>query len=180
MTFKAPDSLAEQIAHHLAERIIRGELKPGAHVTELTAHKVQSLCTLMSEMYILLGNAVARRWAVQADLGPFLQIQQRLIASYERQDISAFVEDSFNVMRAAFPFADNPYLQETVENLHPAMSRAYYLALDQRKAEMSEYLELFAQLLEAVVARDLPQIREVLSRYAQRSCDLVLSALTVA
>ena len=219
MTFKAPDSLAEQIAHHLAERIIRGELKPGeriqeqkvtlalnvsrgsvreallilerrhliailprrgAHVTELTAHKVQSLCTLMSEMYILLGNAVAQRWAVPADLGPFLQIQQRLAASYERQDISAFVEDSFNVMRAAYPFADNPYLQETVENLHPAMSRAYYLALDQRKAEMSEFLALFAQLLEAVLARDLVQIRVVLSSYAQRSCDLVLSALTVA
>jgi len=219
MTFKAPDSLAEQIAYHLAERIIRGELKPGeriqeqkvtlalnvsrgsvreallilerrhliailprrgAHVTELTAHKVQSLCTLMSEMYILLGNAVAQRWAVQADLGPFLQIQQRLIASYERQDISAFVEDSFNVMRAAYPFADNPYLQETVENLHPAMSRAYYLALEQRKAEMSEFLTLFAQLLDAVLARDLPEIRVVLSRYAQRSCELVLSALAVA
>ena len=216
MTFKAPDSLAEQIAHHLAERIIRGELKPGeriqeqkvtlalnvsrgsvreallilerrhliailprrgAHVTELTAHKVQSLCTLMSEMYILLGNAVAQRWAVPADLGPFLQIQQRLAASYERQDISTFVEDSFNVMRAAYPFADNPYLQETVENLHPAMSRAYYLALDQRKAEMSEFLALFAQLLEAVLARDLAQIRVVLSSYAQRSCALVLSAL---
>ncbi|MFH6567292.1 MULTISPECIES: GntR family transcriptional regulator [Pseudomonas] len=219
MTFKAPDSLAEQIAHHLAERIIRGELKPGeriqeqkvtlalnvsrgsvreallilerrhliailprrgAHVTELTPHKVQSLCTLMSEMYILLGNAVAQRWAVPADLGPFLQIQQRLIASFERQDISTFVEDSFNVMRAAYPFADNPYLQETVENLHPSMSRAYYLALDQRKTEMSEFLALFAQLLEAVLARDLAQIRVVLSSYAQRSCALVLSALTVA
>jgi len=219
MTFKAPDSLAEQIAHHLAERIIRGELKPGeriqeqkvtlalnvsrgsvreallilerrhliailprrgAHVTELTAHKVQSLCTLMSEMYILLGNAVAQRWTAPSDLGPFLQIQQRLVDSYERQDISAFVEDSFNVMRAASPFADNPYLQETVENLHPAMSRAYYLALEQRKAEMSEFLALFAELLEAVLARDLSQIRVVLSRYAQRSCDLVLSALTVA
>ena len=219
MTFKAPDSLAEQIAHHLAERIIRGELKPGeriqeqkvtlalnvsrgsvreallilerrhliailprrgAHVTELTAHKVQSLCTLMSEMYILLGNAVAQRWTAPSDLGPFLQIQQRLVDSYERQDISAFVEDSFNVMRAAYPFADNPYLQETVENLHPAMSRAYYLALEKRKAEMSEFLALFAELLEAVLARDLSQIRVVLSRYAQRSCDLVLSALTVA
>ncbi|MQT71361.1 GntR family transcriptional regulator, partial [Pseudomonas sp. FSL R10-0071] len=191
MTFKAPDGLAEQIAHHLAERIIRGELKPGeriqeqkvtlalnvsrgsvreallilerrhliailprrgAHVTELTAHKVQSLCTLMSEMYILLGNAVAQRWTAPSDLGPFLQIQQRLVDSYERQDISAFVEDSFNVMRAAYPFADNPYLQETVENLHPAMSRAYYLALEQRKAEMSEFLALFAELLEAVLA----------------------------
>ena len=216
MTFKAPDSLAEQIAHHLAERIIRGELKPGeriqeqkvtlalnvsrgsvreallilerrhliailprrgAHVTELTAHKVQSLCTLMSEMYILLGNAVAQRWAVPADLGPFLQIQQRLAASYERQDISTFVEDSFNVMRAAYPFADNPYLQETVENLHPAMSRAYYLALDQRKAEMRDYLTLFEQLLEAVVARDTVKVRSVLTDYGQRSCQLVLSAL---
>ncbi|MGO4611281.1 GntR family transcriptional regulator, partial [Variovorax sp. 2RAF20] len=85
----------------LAERIIRGEMKPGeriqeqkvtlalnvsrgsvrvallilerrhliailprrgAHVTELTPHKVQSLCTLMSELYILLGNAVASGW----------------------------------------------------------------------------------------------------------------------
>ena len=34
MTFKAPDSLAEQIAHHLAERIIRGELKERERIQE--------------------------------------------------------------------------------------------------------------------------------------------------
>lgn len=216
MTFKAPDSLAEQIAHHLAERIIRGELKPGeriqeqkvtqalsvsrgsvreallilerrhlivilprrgAQVTELNAHNVESLCALMSELYILLANAVANRWETHADLAPFLQVQQRLTASYERQDVKMFVEDSFNVMRVAYPFANNPYLQETVENLQPSMSRNYYLALDQRKAEMSEYLSLFAQLLDAVVARDPVQIRSVLGSYAERSCKLVLSAL---
>jgi DNA-binding GntR family transcriptional regulator len=216
MTFKAPDSLAEQIAHHLAERIIRGELKPGeriqeqkvttslnvsrgsvreallilerrhlivilprrgAQVTELNAHNIQSLCTLMSELYILLAIAVANRWESQADLAPFVQIQQRLKLSYERQDVKLFVEDSFNVMRAAFPFADNLYLQETVENLQPSMSRNYYLALDQRKAEMSEYLILFGQLLDAVVARDPIMIREVLGNYGERSCKLVLSAL---
>jgi DNA-binding GntR family transcriptional regulator len=152
----------------------------GAHVTELTAHKVQSLCTLMSERYILLGNAVATGWQVQADLAPFVQIQQRLTASYERQDIRTFVDDSFSVMRAAYPFANNPYLQETVENLQPAMSRAYFLALEQRKASMSEFLELFERLLAAVIARDFPQIREVLTAYAQRSSDLVVSALTDA
>ncbi|MGY4489886.1 GntR family transcriptional regulator [Pseudomonas sp. TE3610] len=216
MTFKAPDSLSEQIADYLAERIIQGELAPGeriqeqkvtaalnvsrgsvreallilerrhliailprrgAHVTELSAHKVQSLCALMSEMYILLGNAVAVRWQTQADLAPFLAIQQRLGESMGRQDIKVFVEESFNVMRAAFPFADNPYLQETVENLQPAMSRTYYLALDQRKATMNEYLALFDSLLQAVVARDLPRIRTVLSDYTQRSCQLVLAAL---
>ncbi|AOE64790.1 GntR family transcriptional regulator [Pseudomonas corrugata] len=219
MTFKAPDSLAEQIAHHLAERIIRGEMKPGeriqeqkvtlalnvsrgsvreallilerrhliailprrgAHVTELTEHNVRSLCTLMSELYILLGNAVAHGWRDSADMAPFLQIQQRLKEAFERQDIRMFVDESFSVMRAAYPFANNPYLQETVENLQPAMSRAYFLALEQRKAEMSEFLDLFQRLLVAVLARDLPQIRIVLMAYCQRSCDLVVAALTKA
>ena len=113
-------------------------------------------------------------------MAPFVQIQQRLVSNFERQDIRAFVEESFNVMRAAYPFANNPYLQETVENLQPAMNRAYYLALDQRKAEMSEYLALFEQLLAAVLARDLPQIRQVLSAYGQRSCSLVIAALADA
>jgi DNA-binding GntR family transcriptional regulator len=216
MTFKAPDSLAEQIAHHLAERIIRGELKPGeriqeqkvtqalnvsrgsvreallilerrhlvvilprrgAQVTVLNAHNVQSLCNLMSELYVLLGIAVAEKWQEHSDLASFLEIQQRLIASYEREDVKTFVEDCFNVMRAAYPFADNPYLQETVDNLQPSMSRSYYLALDQRKAEMRDYLTLFEQLLAAVVARDTVQVRKVLTDYGQRSCQLVLSAL---
>ncbi|MFJ3485841.1 GntR family transcriptional regulator [Pseudomonas sp. NPDC090202] len=216
MTFKAPDSLAEQIAHHLAERIIRGELKPGeriqeqkvtqalnvsrgsvreallilerrhliailprrgAQVSVLTRHNVESLCALMSELYILLGLAVAKSWQEQTDLAPFLQIQQRLIASCERNDVKSFVEDSFNVMRATYPFANNPYLEETVENLQPSMSRFYYLALEQRQAEMSEYLTLFGQLLEAVIARDLVRIRDVLTSYAARSCQSILSAM---
>ncbi|GKS08439.1 GntR family transcriptional regulator [Pseudomonas syringae pv. theae] len=216
MTFKAPDSLAEQIAHHLAERIIRGELKPGeriqeqkvtqalnvsrgsvreallilerrhlvvilprrgAQVTVLNAHNVTSLCNLMSELYILLANAVAERWQSEDDLAPFMQSQQRLQVSFEQQDVRMFVEESFNVMRAAYPFANNLYLEETVENLQPSMSRSYFLALEQRKAEMSEYLTLFGDMLAAVMARDLAQIRVVLTRYCQRSCQLVLSAL---
>ncbi|MDG9882796.1 GntR family transcriptional regulator [Pseudomonas putida CSV86] len=216
MTFKAPDSLSEQIAHYLAERIIRGELKPaeriqeqkvtqalnvsrgsvreallilerrhlvtilprrGAHVTELNEHNLRSLCALMGELYILLGNSVATGHQSQADLAPFLGIQQRLTEACARKDIQTFVEESFAVMRAAYPFANNPYLQETVENLQPAMSRAYYLALDRRKAQMNDFLVLFAQLLQAVVARDLAKVREVLSTYCSRSCELVLSAL---
>ena len=45
---------------------------------------------------------------------------------------------------------------------------------------MSEYLVLFEQLLAAVLARDLPQIRQVLSAYGQRSCTLVIAALADA
>ena len=45
---------------------------------------------------------------------------------------------------------------------------------------MSEYLALFEQLLAAVLARDLVQIRQVLTAYAERSSDLVVSALADA
>jgi len=199
MTFKAPDSLAEQIAHHLAERIIRGELKEreriqeqkvtqtlnvsrgsvreallilerrhlvvilprrGAQVSELSAAHVESLYSLVMELYIML-----------------MAIQQRLLENLERGDINAFVESSFDIMRAAFPFAANPYLQETVENLLPAISRTYHLALERRKGEMSQFIGSFESLLRAVVGRDEAGIREVLLDYGRHNSQLVLAAL---
>lgn len=216
MTFKAPDSLAEQIAHHLAERIIRGDLKAreriqeqkvtqalnvsrgsvreallilqrrhlvtilphrGAQVSELTPHHVQGLYALMMEMYILLGCAVAQRWKAEEDLAPFLAIQQRLERNLQDHDISGFVESSFSIMRTAYAFADNPYLEETVENLLPAISRTYHLALEQRKGEMAQFMTAFAELLQAVIGRDPARIRQVLEGYGQRNCQLVLAAL---
>lgn len=219
MTFKAPDSLAEQIAQYLAERIIRGELKAreriqeqkvtqalnvsrgsvreallilerrhlivipprrGAQVAELTPHNVTSLYALVMELYILLGKAVADRWQVEADLAPFLQIQQRLQDSLQREDIDGFVESSFDIMRAAFPFCDNPYLQQTVENLLPAISRTYHLALERRKSEMGQFLNTFATLLQAIINRDHQAVRQVLLGYGEHNCQLVLAALADA
>ena len=216
MTFKAPDSLAEQIAHYLAERIIRGELKEreriqeqkvtqalnvsrgsvreallilqrrhlivilprrGAQVSELTPHHVTSLYALSIELYIMLARAVIERWQVDADLAPFIDIQQRLLENLQRGDIGAFVESSFDVMRAAFPFADNPYLQETLENLLPAISRTYHLALERRKGEMGQFMNTFASLLHAIVTRDAARAREVLQAYGQHNCQLVLATL---
>ena len=216
MTFKAPDSLAEQIAHHLADRIIRGELKAceriqelkitqalnvsrgsvreallilerrhlivilprrGAQVAELTPHKVKSLYALVIELYVMLGRAVADNWRLESDLAPLFNVQPRLRESMEREDIVAFVEHSFDSMRAAFPFSDNPYLQETVENLLPAISRTYYLALERRKGEMGHFINTFAELLEAILARDHQWIRRILLGYGERNCKLVLATL---
>lgn len=216
MTFKAPDSLAEQIAHYLAERIIRGELKEreriqeqkvtqalnvsrgsvreallilqrrhlivilprrGAQVSELTPQRVTSLCVLSVELYIMLARAVIEGWQVETDLAPFITIQQRLLENLQHGDINAFVESSFDVMRAAFPFADNPYLQETLENLLPAISRIYHLALERRKGEMGQFIGTFASLLQAIIARDHARAREVLEAYGQHNCQLVLATL---
>jgi DNA-binding GntR family transcriptional regulator len=216
MTFKAPDSLSEQIAHYLAERIIRGELKEreriqelkvtqamnvsrgsvreallilerrhlinilprrGAQVSELTSQHVRSLYVLMMELYILLAYAVAERWRNEEDLEPFRAIQQRLAEARQREDIFAFVDASFAIMQAAYPFADNPYLQQTLENLRPAIARTYYIALERRRSQMGQFGAVFDDLLLAVVGRDQAKIRDVLTGYCQQNCELVLAAL---
>jgi DNA-binding GntR family transcriptional regulator len=98
----------------------------GAHVTELTRTACEPVHA-DGRVVHPAGQCGCAKWRTEADLRPFLQIQQRLQRAHDQQDIKTFVADSFAVMRAAYPFANNPYLQETVENLQPAMSRAYYL-----------------------------------------------------
>lgn len=216
MTFKAPDSLSEQIAQHLADRIIRGELRAGERIQEmkvsqaldvsrgsvreallilqrrhlieilprcgarvvlLDAQQVSGLYDLIIELYVLLANAVATGWRTEAEIAPLMEIQQRLRDSQQRDDMIGFVQHSFEAMRAAYPFIQNPYLQDTVENLQPAISRTYFLALEQRRSQMDAFLEAFVELQLAVVARDQAWIRNILQNYCNQNRQLVLQAL---
>ncbi|MCY1558198.1 FCD domain protein [compost metagenome] len=129
------------------------------------------------ELYILLGYAVAEHWRGEDDLAPFRSIQQRLAEAREREDILAFVDASFAIMQAAYPFADNPYLQQTLDNLQPAIARTYYIALERRRGQMSQFGAVFDDLLMAVIGRDQAKIREVLLGYGKQNCELVLAAL---
>jgi DNA-binding GntR family transcriptional regulator len=129
------------------------------------------------ELYILLGYAVAEHWRSEEDLAPFRAIQQRLVEARQREDILAFVDSSFAIMQAAYPFADNPYLQQTLDNLQPAIARTYYMALERRRGQMGNLGAVFDDLLLAVIARDQAKIREVLLGYGKQNCELVLAAL---
>ncbi|WP_313515891.1 GntR family transcriptional regulator [Pseudomonas sp.] len=216
MTFTAPDSVSEQIAQHLAERIIRGQLKEreriqevkvvnalnvsrgsvreallilerrhmvdilprrGAQVSELTPHHVHSLYALVTELYILLSDAVADRWRRPDELQPFVEVQKRLVDGFRLGDVEVFVQASIDAVRATFPFANNPYLQCVVEDLQPAVARTHHLALDGQPGEMQEMMNAFAHLLQAVIDRNPPRIREVVSDYCQHNCRMVLAAL---
>ena len=146
MTFKAPDSLSEQIAQHLAERIIRGELKEreriqeqkvtqamnvsrgsvreallilerrhlitilprrGAQVSELTQQHVRSLYTLVMELYILLGYAVAD---IVTEQRLYLADTAILLATVRRADDAA---------RSLMLIGHNPGLTDFANSLTP-------------------------------------------------------------
>ena len=71
-------------------------------MSELSPQHVESLYALIVQLYILLAESVARRWRSEAELAPFLVIQQRLLNNLAQSDIDGFVEASFDIMRAAF------------------------------------------------------------------------------
>ncbi|MCJ8167904.1 GntR family transcriptional regulator [Atopomonas sediminilitoris] len=76
MSFKAPDSLAEQIAQHLSQRIIRGELKPCERIQEIkvTSELSVSRGSVREALLILqrrhLVSIPPRRGAMVAELTP--------------------------------------------------------------------------------------------------------------
>lgn len=216
MTFNAPDSLAGQIAQHIAERIIRGELKPGERVQEmkvsqalnvsrgsvreallilqrrhlveilprcgarvalLDLQQVSGLYDLIIELYVLLATGVADKWRDEREIEPLMEIQQRLRESQQQGDVLGFLKHSFEAMRAAYPFVQNPYLQEAVENLQPVISRTYFLALEQRRGQMDALMDALIDLHTAIVARDRAWIRNILQGYCEQNRQLVLSAL---
>ena len=215
MTFKAADSLAEQIAGDLGGRIIRGQLKPGerirelhvaqelnvsrgavreallilerqhlvdiqvnrgAQVSQLSPEHVQGLFILLLEIYVLLGDAAAN-WKTEADLEPYRAIQRELAVAAKFHDVGKFVSQGIELSKAGYGFANNPYLQQILDNLMPVVSRMHYLILDRRGEEMQFIHQLFRGLQEALELRDKKRMRDLLQRYCQHSCQQVLAAL---
>lgn len=149
----------------------------GAQVRVLTAQNVQDLYDLSTDLYILLGTLLAQRWQTQSQLLPFVGGRRAMQLSVQNNDVDGFVKHCFAVIEVATPVVDNPYLRQALANVIPAVGRTYHLAFKQRSAEMEQLTRIFDQLLVAVQAREVEDIPGLLHAYAQKNCQLVLSAL---
>lgn len=149
----------------------------GAQVRVLTAQNVQDLYDLSTELYILLGTLLAQRWQTQGQLLPFLEVRRAMQLSVQNDDVESFIKHCFAVVDVAAPVVKNLYLQQALDNIIPAVSRTYHLAFKQRSAEMGQFTRIFDQLLVAIQARKIDEIRLLLQSYAQKNCQLVLRVL---
>lgn len=218
MRFQAPESLSEQIAQHLGQRIIRGTLKPGERIQELkvagdldvsrgsvreallilerrhlirifprkgavvsalTPELVNSLYDIYIHLLILLAEKVVAHWR-DTDLAPLTRqvetLERRLSSS--SVDMAEVVDAGFEVMRLCYPVVDNPYLEETLENFRPAISRTYFLALQAYRGEAERTREFFQDLMKNTLARNHEGNVQAIHRYGEHQRQIVLSALT--
>lgn len=158
------------------QHLVDIQVNRGAQVSELSAEHVQGLFVLLLELYVLLADAAAA-WKHEAELEPYRAIQRELAVAAKFHDVSKFVTQGVELSKAGYSFANNPYLQQILDNLTPVVSRMHYLILDRRAGEMQFIHQLFRSLQDALEARDKKRMRELLQRYCEHSCQQVLAAL---
>ncbi|MFO8142318.1 MAG: GntR family transcriptional regulator [Marinobacter sp.] len=222
MRFQAPESLSEQIAQHVGQRIIVRDLKPGeriqelkvagelnvsrgsvreallilerrhlveifprrgAVVSDLTADSVDALYDIYIDLLCMLGRKVLERWS-GAELGGVMSQVEELQAVIDALNSNApdaaerVIEAGFGVMRYAYRLIENPFLEETLENFRPAISRTYYVALDHFRSEIEETGTFFRHLADAAVAGNSDLLEQVIQEFGEHQRKQVLSILT--
>lgn len=218
MSFKAQESLSEQIAQHLARQIIRGEMLAGDRIQELRIagelevsrgsvreallilerrHLIDILPRRgavvkdMSEAHVrslyelaqvLLGLVVRKAIKVMAedDMDPFILSIQQLQHCADERDMEGFFEQSFHFFELAYPFSRNPFVQDIMTNLQPAIQRAYYMALHLDPEEANECLSFFKAIIETIFRRDVRSALEIIREFAEHQSSLVQESIVRA
>ncbi|WP_404363046.1 GntR family transcriptional regulator [Marinobacter sp.] len=221
MRFQAPESLSEQIAQHLGQRIISGQLRPGeriqelkvagdldvsrgsvreallilerrhlieifprrgAVVSQLTPALVNSLYDIYIELLCMLGRKVLEQWSgpeltgVVASMTGIEQLIEQA-GSDDADSTQAIIEAGFDVMRHAYRMVDNPFLEETLENFKPAISRTYYVALENFRGEIAQTRRFFTELGNAASAGDPVALELAIREFGEHQRRQVLSIL---
>ena len=222
MRFQAPESLSEQIAQHLGQRIITRDLQPGERIQELkvsgelnvsrgsvreallilerrhlvdifprrgavvsslTPDSVNSLYDIYIDLLCMLGRKVLERWSgtqLGGVMGQVRELQAVIGAlNSDAPDAAEQVIDAgFGVMQYAYRLVENPFLEETLENFRPAISRTYFVALEHFRGEIGETGRFFRQLAEAAGSGDADRLQAVIRAFGEHQRQRVLSILT--
>ncbi|PTB90653.1 GntR family transcriptional regulator, partial [Marinobacter sp. Z-F4-2] len=72
---------------------------------------------------------------------------------------------------------ENPFLEETLENFRPAISRTYFVALEHFRDEIGETATFFRQLADAAVDDDSERLQAVIQAFGEHQRQQVLTIL---
>ncbi len=221
MRFQAPESLSEQIAQHLGQRIVTGDLRPGERIQELkvagelnvsrgsvreallilqrrhlvdifprrgavvsrlTPELVNSLYDIYIDLLCMLGRKVLERWSgseLSGVMGQVRELQAVIDALNSSGGDAAeqVIDAGFGVMRYAYGLVENPFLEETLENFRPAISRTYFVALENFRDELAETGRFFRHLADAAVRDDAAGLETAICEFGEHQREQVLSIL---
>lgn len=153
--------------------------RKGAMVSSLSVHQVNALYDFYISLLKMLVTSLADKWENIATLQPLLsKIASMLqVDDTDTDAIEDFLEDSFELMRAAARIVDNPYLQESLENLQPAIHRTYYLSMQIRNDGIATGKKFFEEMAQGVTKVDHELLVKSVHEFAENQRKMVLEAV---
>jgi len=126
----------------------------------------------------LLTTTFALSWK-EGDLNEMIkQVEKiRKLTESAEKPVDKIVDYGFELMSMTYPVINNPYLEETLENFKPAVSRTYHLAMELRQEELTQTKLFFDDLVSAIFKRNTGDITKIVSDYGELQRSLVLQVL---
>ncbi len=148
----------------------------GAVVAELSPHMIKGLYEVVVLLFSLIVRKTAEVWR-QDDLTPFIDGINELQSVVQSRDIEGFYNGSFDILRRAQHFANNPFLDDMLDDLQPSMQRSFYLALQVNRRELDESYAFLKGVLDAVMLRQGDRAAELVEEFCLHQRNLVLESL---
>ncbi|QSP94044.1 GntR family transcriptional regulator [Marinobacter salinisoli] len=154
----------------------------GAVVSSLTTERINSLYDIYINLLCMLGRKVMERWSGENLTGVVAQVKQIQgvidgVSSNNADAAQKVMEAGFGLMRYAYGLVENPFLEETLENFRPAISRTYYVALEHFREGIGETERFFSELGEAILSDDGERLEKAIEAFGEHQRQQVLSIL---
>ena len=148
----------------------------GAVVAEMTEAEVRALY----ELWFLLLDKVSRNavdmWA-ENDLVLFTDLVLRMGEFAQKNDLEKFFETSVEFYEKIYPFANNSFLVQVLEDLLPAAKRAAYIILSGGQGELDKLHRFFMEMIQYMLDRDVESASVRLKALGNEWQEQVLAAI---
>lgn len=148
----------------------------GAVVAEMTESEVRALC----ELWFLLLDKIARNavdmWT-ENDLVQFTELVLRMGEYAQKNDLEKFFETSVLFYEKIYPFANNSFLVQALEDLLPAAKRAAYIILSGGQGELNKLHQFFMEMIQHMLDRDVESAAARLKALGNEWQEQVLAAI---
>lgn len=170
--------LREAIKMLAAEGLVELVPNRGAIAVSLTEEDVLNTFEVMAGLEGLSGELAAQR-ITDAELAEIQAMHFEMMAAYTRRDLSTYYAINARIHRAINAAARNPVLSTVYDQVN-ARLQALRFRSNQDGEKWKAAVKEHEKMIEALVARDGPAMREVLLAHLRNKRDVVLEQLRAA
>ncbi|MFN2360407.1 MAG: GntR family transcriptional regulator [Marinobacter sp.] len=158
---------------HLVQNVPR----KGAFVTPLDEFFVRSLYEVLQLYLTHTGRKLVRQWQ-PADMDKLESLYQRMKACHDSNDLLAFLELGIEYTQASLAYAHNYFIVSAIEDLWPSAKRCAFVAFQSGgNRVLEDNLIHVRESIDAIREHDEERLADILEKYAQQQCRLVLQAI---